>query len=158
MGFDLTSDSGLERRVSGAGWALLLNVAQTYGWKPSSPVAPENEEADPWLGDYDSNDGQRVTKQGAANFASGLELALADPRRRERQAAISVELDRLMYEMEVAAYGLDQIGPFRPSPGPDGIPDVKLQDFIAFLRAGAFRIDQHRFHPTATCSGFCARR
>lgn len=141
VGFDLTSESGAERRVSGAGWALLLNVAESYGWSPLGSQAPDGARADEWSGDYDSNDGQRVTREDAASMAEAFAAALTDPERHARQAAISRELDRAVHAMEIEAFGEDEVGPYVENPDPEVVPDDLLRDFIGFLRAGAFRIN-----------------
>src|SRR5690349_21438449 len=40
MGMDLVSESGTEMRFSGPGWALVLNIAEAYGWIPAGTLPP----------------------------------------------------------------------------------------------------------------------
>lgn len=141
MGYDLTSDSGAETRFNGAGWALLLSVAEEYGWIPAGTLAPEDDDSDPWSGDYDQNAGQRVRAEDAAAMGAALAAAMADPDRRQRQARITRELDRLMHQMEVEAFGEKEIGPYVEADDPLVIPDETLSAFIAFLKTGSFRIE-----------------
>jgi hypothetical protein len=141
MSFDLTSESGSERSFRPGAWALILNVAEAYGWVPARTLPPEGEDEGEWSGDYDSNDGQLVTRTDAANIAKALTAALADYQRQERQRAISRELDRVMHEMEVEAFGEDEIGPYKEDPNPEIIPDEAIHDCIAFFSEGAFRIE-----------------
>jgi hypothetical protein len=141
MSFELTSESGSERQFRGGAWALILNVGEAYGWIPAGTLPPEGETDDEWPGNYDSSEGQLVARADAANLATALTAALADPQRRDRQRAISRELDRVMHEMKVEEFGEDEIGLYKEDPDPQIIADEALRDCIAFFSEGAFRID-----------------
>ena len=88
MGYDLMSESGADHRLSNAGWALLLNLAEAYEWKPQGSLPPEDLDAAEWAGDYDSNDGERVSREDAKAMADALERALADPERTAKEQQI----------------------------------------------------------------------
>ncbi len=92
MGFDLTSDAGTKLRFSGIGWAFYLNLAESYGWRPTGTLPPEGVAADQWSGCYDSNDGQHVRRDDAIALAVALSSALADPERKEEEKALAAKL------------------------------------------------------------------
>jgi hypothetical protein len=142
MGFDLRSESGAETRYSGSAWAMLLNLGQAYGWQPAGTSAPPEIEAAEWEPDvYDTNDGQTVTRQDAANLAEALESLLADPGQGAKQVALSRDLDRLVHKQMVQILGEAKVGPYMEDPNPLVIPDDTMREFIEFLRQGSFRIE-----------------
>lgn len=81
MGFHLRSvSSGKTIHVSGGHWAVYLNVAEAFGWKPAGTVAPPGSASGkPWNGQYDSNDGQLVTDADAKSLAAILHSAAVGP-------------------------------------------------------------------------------
>lgn len=107
---------------------------------PAGTLAPEGEDEE-WSGDYDSNEGQTVSGDDAANLAKALTAALADPQLSDRQRAICRDLDREIHELEVEAFGEEEIGPYKEDPDPLIIPEDALQDCIAFFNEGSFRIE-----------------
>jgi glycosyltransferase involved in cell wall biosynthesis len=139
MGYDLTSESGADLRFTAEAWALLLNLAEAYGWKPCGSAAPEEVNPEEWAGDYDSNDGQRVSREDAEAMAAALERALADPGRTEKERHIGRELNEELRRLEVEAFGEDL------PPENEGelltTDDQTLQALVGFLRAGSFTID-----------------
>jgi hypothetical protein len=141
MAFDLTSESGQTRSYNGAAWSLLLAVGEAYGWEPAGTTPPPGQNGATWSGDYDTNDGQGVTRDDAAAFARALGAALRDPERRRRQIEVSRALHRAVHAMEVEMFGEEEIGPYVEDPDPQGIDDDVLRDAIEFLNAGSFRID-----------------
>ncbi|HET7842483.1 MAG TPA: hypothetical protein VFM21_12795 [Terriglobia bacterium] len=139
MGYDLMNESGADLRLSNAGWALLLNLAEAYGWTPQGSLPPEDLAASEWTGDYDTNDGERVSREDAKAMADALERALADPERTVKEREIGRELNRALRKMEIAAFGED-LPPEKEVEVP-ATDDEFLRTFIRFLRAGSFRID-----------------
>ena len=138
MGYDLTSESGADLRFSPSGWALLLNVAEAYGWTPQGSLPPEGVDAAEWVGDYDTNDGARVSREDAKAMADALERALADPERANVEREISRAMNQALRQMEIEALDED-IGPEEEELLTTN--DEILQTLIRFLRAGGFRID-----------------
>jgi hypothetical protein len=69
------------------GWSKILELANSYGWKPfgtelglwcledGTPIMPFPDE---WDGDYFSNGGQGITAEDASAIADALESALDD--------------------------------------------------------------------------------
>jgi hypothetical protein len=141
MGFDLRSESGAETRYSGAAWAMLLTLGRAYGWKPAGTSAPSGMAAAEWTPSaYDTNDGQTVTRQDAANLAEALEAVLADPGQSAKQAALKRDLDRLVHKQIVRILGA-KARPYVEDPDPYVIPGDTIREFIEFLRQGSFRIE-----------------
>jgi hypothetical protein len=140
MGYDLTSESGGDLRFGGAGWALLLSVAEAYGWAQQGSLAPDGTDAADWSGDYDTNDGARVSREDAGAMADALARALADPERAEKERQIGRELNRAVRQMEIEAFGEDipEEEEEELLTTDDGLPHTVI-DF--FLRAGSFTID-----------------
>ena len=81
MGFDLHNSKGDYLRRSPTGWALALNLAERYGWKPAgtSLHAGSDQASEDWDGQYDTNDGQQVTEADSVALASALRNAVDDP-------------------------------------------------------------------------------
>lgn len=143
MGMDLTSESGDYLRFGGFGWAIILELAERFGWEPRGTLPPEGlEEADdepmePWDGDnYGSNDGQIVTAEDAAAIADALQAALSDPEASAvlaEMGAVQRQQVEQMVPPEVAASfaALPSFEQYRPT----------IESFIAFCRKGRFRIE-----------------
>jgi len=138
MGYDLTSESGADLRFNGSGWALLLTLAEAYGWIPKGTLPPEGVQPGDWAGDYDSNDGARVTSDDAAAMADAFARALADPTRAEKERQIGRELNEAWRRIEIEAFGDNVPVEEETLPTTD---DALLRSLIQFLRAGAFTID-----------------
>lgn len=80
MAFDLHNTSGSTLRVSGGHWAVLLILAECYGWKPAGTLAPPGFPPDQqWNRRYDSNDGQIVAQEDAVALAKHLHGAAVSP-------------------------------------------------------------------------------
>lgn len=73
MGMDLEGQNGRYFRFNIWGWANVLDLAQSYGWRPRGTVL-----GDEWKGGYDTNDGQIVTEEDAQDIAEALRLAVED--------------------------------------------------------------------------------
>ena len=137
MGYDLTSESGDTLRFNGAGWALLLNVAEAYGWQPLGSLPPTDCSGD-WDGTYDANEGQIVSREDAKNLADALTQAQNDPDRTAREKQISAEINKELMQVEIELFGEEAINP-------DEYPEIvcdaaTLERFITFLRKGSFTI------------------
>jgi hypothetical protein len=133
MGMDLVGEAGATFRATGSGWAYYLNLAQEYGWKPAGTRRPRGliSMFRRWPGHYDSNDGQRVSKQDAAAMATALESALADPGRETRGAALAERLTQAVR---------DATGDASYTMRVDGDDSAFIQTLIVFLRSGGFEI------------------
>jgi hypothetical protein len=143
MGMDLTSESGDYTRFGGFGWAIILELAERYGWQPKGTLPPEEMEEDedepqePWdPANYGSNDGQRVTAEDAAGIATALETALADPAAPELLAEMGAvqrqQIEQIVPpELAASFAGLPSFENYRPT----------IERFIAFCRKGGFRIE-----------------
>ncbi|MEM6958700.1 MAG: hypothetical protein AAF645_23665 [Myxococcota bacterium] len=114
MGFELTNSEGEQFRVSGGHWAIYLNVAEAFGWRPAGTLPPDGH-AGPWSGRYDSNDGQRVSPADAKALAETLNGAARHP---QFGFALQDQIGRL--ERSVEADGLTI---------PDGMR-MKPNDFV----------------------------
>ena len=139
MGYDLRSESGTDLQFNAAGWGLLLSLARVYGWMPHGCLPPEGVDAAAWEGDYDTNDGGRVSRDDANAMAVALERALADPERAERERDISRALNEAVRQMEIETFGEDVA--LEEEEEPLTTEDETLHALIRFLRAGGFTID-----------------
>lgn len=143
MGLDLTSESGAEIRFGGTAWMLYLNLAKAYGWVPRGTLPPPDLRGRPWGGEYDSSDGQIVTKEDAGALGAALERALAAPDRAQKEVDLAVELARHVADA------------FRKETGVEMTPEEikkeaeelatlddaeSLRDFVAFCQGGSFSI------------------
>jgi hypothetical protein len=137
MGVDLCSESGKSTRFGYGGWAMVLNLAQRYGWKPLGTEPPEGmDNPAEWEGGYDSSDGQRVSAADARALAEALAAAVADPDlhvtvmgmdARRRQEV----LEQVGPELAASYVGVQDFAEYREY----------LREFSEFCRGGAFRIE-----------------
>jgi hypothetical protein len=80
MSVNLRSNRGKSFSTSAGHWAVYLNVAQYFGWKPAGTLPPDDwPQTQQWTGKYDSNDGQRVSEDDAKHLAQILHAAAAGP-------------------------------------------------------------------------------
>lgn len=80
MSIHLRSRRGKNFTVSAGHWAVILNVAQCYGWKPAGTLPPADwSTTQVWGGQYDTNDGQTVLESEAVVLANILHSAAAGP-------------------------------------------------------------------------------
>lgn len=117
-------------RFSAAYWCEVLKLAYEYGWKPLGTemdewINPETGELfgqiDDWSGTYFSNDLQWVTEEDSAGIANALERALKDiPDCDTYDAADEESMGCLEFF--------------------SGAEKQQIEAFIAFCRAGGFRI------------------
>jgi hypothetical protein len=77
MSYDLEGKHG-SFQWSGVGWGFVLSIAEDYDWKPARTKAPRGVKASKWKGGYDTNDGQTILTEDAANLADALQRALDD--------------------------------------------------------------------------------
>ena len=132
MGMDLVSESGEEFQFGSGGWTLLLNHARVYGWQALGTSPPEGVDAAEWPGNYDSNEGQKVSVADAASLATALASSLRDPSRvatvKEIAAGVSAAVREATgggdYEIEVD----------------DGYWPL-VENFIVFCGRGGFVIE-----------------
>jgi len=134
MSFDLRNRAGSTFRVSGGGWAVLLTLAQTYGWKPMGTRRPlDGALAEPWHGRYDSSDGQIVLEEDAKLLAQVLHAAAVSPQLNRALGDVIRHIER-----QVEADGVKI---------PDGMrmrPEHFHQQFsplLEFLYQGEFTIE-----------------
>jgi hypothetical protein len=138
MSMDFTSESGSRLYPSGSAWSFFLRLAEEYGWNPAGSVPPEGVQASEWDGGYDSNDGQRVTREDAAAMAAALERVLTDPAGDARQRTVNQKLNEDVRAVAKEKFGID----FPPDDDDDVIPRPEdLAAIVSFLSAGGFRID-----------------
>lgn len=143
---DLTSDTGMRLNPAAGSWSFYLRLAEAYGWRPLGTQPPEGVRPRRWKGGYDSNAGQRVTREDAAAMADALERVLGDPGAAAKQREIERQLDAEFRELLVRE-GLDflddddagELTLEEPDRALTGVVDVRA--LIAFLRSGGFRIE-----------------
>jgi len=135
MGMDLSGEGGYYR-FSNVGWGKVWELARQYGWEPTA--------------DWDSyilNAYQTVDSEDAALLADALERALPDipdfdtDEKLREYAPGDPPTDPVM-QLLVEAVGAG-IGPndsLSPVEFFSGEAKEKVQDFIAYCRAGAFTI------------------
>jgi hypothetical protein len=136
MGYDLKNERGEESRFSSSGWALALNIAERHGWNPQGTLEPAGwDEQEEWGGDYDTMDGQRVSKEDAAGMVKALEKALADVHFAAKTRATFDELQDEMAEAissyKRIEYSLEEAEEF----------GGRLRELIAFARGTSFVIE-----------------
>lgn len=134
MGMDLTSDSGDQTRFTGYTWALVLNLAEHYGWHAPGTAPPDGwQEATIWPRSYDTNEGGRVRPEDARALAEALDTAIASS---EFDRSL-IAIDGALQQAIAAATNVSASGEM-----PDKIEWLQiLTDFAAFCRNGGFRID-----------------
>ena len=120
MGFDLTGRGGYFRWTA-SGWTELLQLAEEYGWHPIGTGAPRGTRKHDWPGIYHSNDGQLFYARDASQLADALcrflDTTTNPPASKKR-------------------------GRGNPSDSFLQTPEGRnsLREFIAFCRAGSFRL------------------
>ena len=104
MGMSLVNQHDDRLRFTNVAWARILYLAEDYGWQPAGTVSPCDHEdptsefymAEPWDGNYGSNDGQTVTADDAEAFADALEGALRDIPDRPLEIGERVRVDEMV--------------------------------------------------------------
>jgi hypothetical protein len=133
MGMDLVGKGG-DFRFNIFGWRAVLALAQMNGWKPAGTVL-EGEAG--WAGGYDTNDGQTVTSEDAAQLADAVEQALPD----------IPDHDALEHKGQIK--DIPGLGPTKLFSLTENISPVEmfsgdgkehLRQFIVYCRAGSFQI------------------
>lgn len=139
MGMDLSGAGGYFRWTN-SGWGDILELGEAFGWLPMGPGPPRGVLKAEWPGgSYFGNDGQRFYARDARALADALERALE---------AVSAGRSPVRTRRARATDYLEAELSDRPRPkrgrvavrklGPEEIAAVK--EFIAFCRAGSFRI------------------
>jgi hypothetical protein len=139
MSMDLKSDSGSELNPSGSAWSFYLRLAEAYGWKPAGSLPPEGVKADQWEGAYDTNDGQRVTKEDAVSMAAALDRVLADPNGEAKQREVNRTLNEDVRTLMKELHGID-LPPEEDDDEEIATPE-DLRALVTFLRAGSFVVE-----------------
>jgi hypothetical protein len=140
MGYDLSNSSGASVRFKGAGWDLVLAVAQHYGWEPAGipkPASWDEERDGPWEDEYWINAGQEVTAPDAAMLTTALDRAVAAPDLIETIIRIKDEMNK-----EAAAYNpkwRDRLKPLTHDEA-EGFR-ARLIELAALTRQGPFIIE-----------------
>ncbi len=138
MGMDLVNERGESLGFSPGGWALVLNLAEVYGWVPEGTTLHLDDDR-VWPGNYDTNDDQRVSASDAAAMATAWERALAA----DDFTARVLQLDRELFgeEVEPSPAAADGKPPF-PSRSALDVDELRdaLTDLIQFCREGSFQI------------------
>lgn len=117
MGMDLDGKGGYFRWLNYA-WGEVVVMARLCGWQPLVVAVFDDGERDETVY-YLSNDGQLVTARDARNFAAALERSLEPKMQKKLKARKRPRFDPWFFTKDGAAY---------------------LREFIAFLKAGSFRI------------------
>jgi hypothetical protein len=99
------------------GWRETLELAKEFGWVPTGTGPPRGIVRGSWIGTCYSNDGQRFYARDAQLLADALERALAAVPEREPSKRGRIK-SRYFTPGETAA----------------------IREFIAFCRAGSFRL------------------
>ena len=77
MGVDLRNDGGETIKLTNRHWAVMLTLAETFGWQPAGTLAPKEWHGPgEWAGRYDSSDGQFVLEEDAKSLARHLHGAV----------------------------------------------------------------------------------
>jgi hypothetical protein len=70
---DFRNKSGATFHTTALPWAVFLNLAQAFRWKPSGTLRPPGlAPSEEWAGGYDTNDGQIVSDDDAKRLAQAL--------------------------------------------------------------------------------------
>ena len=147
MARTLTSQSGTIV-VGNLSWAMVLRMALDSGWRPQGTDAPDDfygeVEADGYTTkqwnprNYFSRRGQRVRDEDAAAIADALTRALEDVPDHDAVA------HKIMGTIDTSLIGKFRILDTRNKVNPfeyfSGDNKVRLRRFIAYCRAGGFRI------------------
>ena len=143
MGFDLTNDSGTYLRFSPSGWALALELAESYGWTPAGTTLPPSGEMDAssWSGEYGTNDGQHVSADDAAALAEARARAIVSEDY-ARTAISTFQTIRGQVERTQRSTG-SKIPPITTtfSEAEAAKFRVRLEELIVFYREGGFKIE-----------------
>jgi hypothetical protein len=138
MGVDLNSIAGDSLHTSHMMWSFVLNLAERYGWHPAGTEPPaELEPGEKWLGDYDTNDGQKVTTDDALALAKALESAANDPQLHLAVAAVAdahQDLLKSQFGSGAASFWRDRIVDL------DNLYET-IRDFSYFCEDGEFLIE-----------------
>jgi hypothetical protein len=141
MSMDLIGAGG-DFRIGNRGWAYLLRLGNMYGWEPMGVLFPDAEgryedEGDEASMQYFTNDYQFVRAEDARNLADALEKALPDVPVFRAAEHKTKKLTVGMATFTVVKEG-EEFNPFEWFSGPSGRDTIA--EFIAYARAGAFRI------------------
>jgi hypothetical protein len=118
MGMDLAGAGGSFHWTNG-GWVSVLAFARLFGWEGCGTGAPKRLRKKKWRGSYGGNEGQLVYARDAKALAEALARALA-----ELPPVCPPELSFIEhYDWFFSPAGYQY-----------------TQQFIAFCRAGSFRI------------------
>ncbi len=131
MGFDLRSESGLEFRLTGTAWTVVLHLAETTGWQPRGTQPPAGIDPAEWGGNYDSNEGQTISKEDAAQLAEALVRASLDPQRGDRLGAVAAKISSAVRRATGGDYEIEVEQSFWTT----------VDELIRFCRKGAARIE-----------------
>jgi hypothetical protein len=134
LGVDLISQDGETFDLPNAAWALCLNLAEVYGWRPLGTLPPPEEDPAVWDGCYDASAGQTVTLDDAEAFAVAIRSARDDL---ERDAVVR-QLARDLTDAIRQASGIASASVSAPEVA---VLDKLLDSLLAFLRRGSFRIE-----------------
>ena len=138
MGMDLSGAGGYFRWTTSE-WYDLLEIASEFGWVPIGTGPPTGIlKADWGDGTYDSNEGQRFYARDARAYANSLERALVafSEGKAKKRTRAARSFDRLAASLT----GVKKPGARTPvhKLNPEAINNIR--EFIAFCRAGSFRI------------------
>jgi hypothetical protein len=114
---DLSGTGGYFRWTD-SGWAEILDLGEEFGWVPIGTGPPRGQLKADWPAEvYDSNDGQRFYARDAQALAEALERAMA---------AIPVRKQPKRGQMKSRYFTPEEA--------------ANIREFIAFCRAGSFRL------------------
>lgn len=86
-----------EIEMSNIAWAFLLNLSESYGWKPRGTKKPKGFGVfKHWSGNYDSSEGQIVVKSDTTALIYALKCACADEEYRIVEERIKGDLKKVL--------------------------------------------------------------
>ncbi len=76
-------------------WAIVLNLAEAYGWKPEGTDKPKGYGVfKKWPGNYDSSDNQMVKQTDAIALAEALYVCIKDDNAANRYKVIVDKIEK----------------------------------------------------------------
>ncbi len=138
MGMDLSGDGGYFRWTTSS-WYDLLEIALEFGWVPSGTGPPRGILKADW-GDenYEGNEGQLFYARDARAFADSLERALVafSEGKVKKRTRVTRSSDRFIASLT----GGKKLGARTTVRLFDPETINNIPEFLAFCRAGSFRI------------------
>ena len=137
MSFELKSNfDNSEFSFSGTGWSFCLILAEQFGWIPEGTKKPKVYEFfKKWPGNYDTNEGQFVSKSDANKMADSIETALKSESLEEQAKIVASAIE------DGVKKALGELpADYKVQADIDDDFKSHYKSFIAFCRKGEFSI------------------